>query len=72
LSAGVTYFLNNSLFLDFNYTYSKPNVAEFNIASPYRNPAEGSSELGFEGTLIGSATRDISTNTILLTLNWAF
>ena len=72
LSAGVTYFLNNSLFLDFNYTYSKPNVAEFNIASPYRNPAEGSSELGFEGTLIGSATRDISTNTILLTLNWVF
>lgn len=72
LSAGVTYFLSNSLFLDLNYTYSRPNVAEFNIASPYRNPAEGSSELGFEGTLIGSATRDISTNTILLTLNWAF
>jgi len=55
-----------------NYTYSKPNVAEFNIASPYKNPAEGSSDLGFEGTLVGSATRDISTNSILLTLNWAF
>jgi len=72
LSAGVTYFLSNFLFLDLNYTYSKPSVAEFNIASPYRNPAEGSSDLGFEGSLIGSATRDISTNIILLTLNWAF
>ena len=72
LSAGVTYFLSNSLFLDLNYTYSKPNVAEFNIASPYKNPAEGSSDLGFEGSLIGSATREISTNTLLMTLNWAF
>ncbi len=72
LSAGVTYFLNNSLFLDLNYTYSRPNVAELDIASPYKNPAEGANELGFAGTLIGSATRDISTNTVLLTLNWAF
>ena len=71
-SAGVTYFVTNSLFLDLSYTYSRPNMSDFNISSPYRNPAQGSSEIGFDGELIGSASRDISTNTILLTMNWAF
>ncbi len=71
-SAGVTYFLNDSMFLDLNYTYSRPNMTDFSIASPYENPAENTSGLGFDGELIGSASRDISTNTVLLTLNWAF
>ena len=48
LSADITYFLNNSLFLDLNYTYSRPNVAELDIASPYKNPAEGLSELALK------------------------
>ena len=71
-SAGVTYFVSNSLFLDLSYTYSRPNMSDFHISSPYRNPAQGSSEIGFDGELIGSASRDISTNTVLLTMNWAF
>lgn len=72
VSAGVTYFASNSLFLDLSYTYSRPNMSDFHIASPYKNPAQGSSRIGFDGELIGSASRDISTNTILLTMNWAF
>jgi len=51
-----------------NYTYSRPNVAVFDITSPHKNPAEESSDLGFEGTLISSATRDISTHTSSLYL----
>jgi hypothetical protein len=53
-SAGVTYFITPSCFLDLNYTFSNPFPHTFHVESPFHN--ELYSPVVFEGTLIGDYT----------------
>jgi opacity protein-like surface antigen len=71
-TAGVTYFLSKSVFLDLNYTFSKPNASTVYTSQPYSNPATSPSGTSFYGTLNGSATSNLTTNVILLTINTKF
>lgn len=71
-TAGVTYFLSRSVFLDLNYAFSKPNASTVDVSSPFSNPSTNPSSSSFYGTLIGSATSNLATNVILLTINTKF
>jgi opacity protein-like surface antigen len=71
-TAGVTYFLSKSIFLDLSYTFSKPNASTVYVAQPFSNPASDPSSASFYGTLNGSATSNIATNVIVLTINTRF
>jgi opacity protein-like surface antigen len=72
-TAGLTYFLSRSVFLDLSYTYSKPNATNLSISDqPFSNPSANPSDPSFYGTLNGTATSNITTNTILLTINTRF
>lgn len=69
-TAGVTFFLAPTWFLDLNYVFSMPNAQITQITSPFNNP--GSNGLAFTGTLIGAYTANLSTHAIGLTINKAF
>lgn len=72
-TAGLTYFLSRSIFLDLSYTYSKPNATNLSISGqPFSNPSASPSDPSFYGTLNGTATSNLTTNTVLLTINTRF
>jgi outer membrane protein W len=69
-TAGLTFFLTKSWFLDLNYVFSMPNASITQLTSPFNNP--GSGGLAFTGTLIGAYTGNLSTHSIGFTINRAF
>jgi hypothetical protein len=69
-TAGVTFFLAPTWFLDLNYAFSMPNAQITQITSPFNNP--GVNGLAFTGTLIGAYTANLNTHAIGLTINKAF
>lgn len=71
-TAGVTYFLSKSVFLDLSYTFSKPNASTVYVSQPFSNPSSDPSASSFYGTLNGSATSNLATNVIVLTINTKF
>lgn len=71
-TAGVTYFLSKSVFLDLSYTFSKPNASTVYTSQPFSNPSSNPSSPSYYGTLIGSATSNLTTNAIVLTINTKF
>lgn len=72
-TAGLTYFLSRSVFLDLSYTYSKPNATNLSISGqPFSNPSANPSDPSFYGTLNGNATSNLTTNIVSLTINTRF
>jgi opacity protein-like surface antigen len=72
-TAGATYFLSKTTFLDLSYTYSKPNAATASWSNrPYSNPSADPSSPSFYGTLNGTATSNLATNVIILSVNTKF
>ena len=69
-TAGATFFLTKSWFLDLNYVFSMPNASITYLTSPFNNPGNGG--LAFTGTLIGAYSANLSTHSIGLTINRAF
>lgn len=70
-TAGVTFFLAPSWFLDLGYAYVRPNAINVHITAPFSNPGNGSGN-AFAGTLIGDYTANLSTHAITLTINKTF
>ena len=66
----MTYFLNPRWFIDLSYVFSMPNARTNYVASPFNNPRTGGPS--FMGTLLGTYTADVSSHSILATLNFAF
>jgi opacity protein-like surface antigen len=69
-TAGATFFLTKSWFLDLNYVFSMPNASITYLTSPFNNPGNGG--LAFTGTLIGAYSANLNTHSIGLTINRAF
>jgi opacity protein-like surface antigen len=69
-TAGVTYFLGSSWFLDLSYSFSMPNGRTTYVTSPFNNPGDGTT--AFSGTLIGTYTANLSTEAIAITINKTF
>ncbi len=71
-TAGITYFLSKSVFVDLSYTFSSPNASSVDVSSPFSNPSTSPTSPSYYGTLIGSATTNLVTNVISLTINTKF
>lgn len=69
-TAGLTFFLTPSWFLDLNYVFSMPNANITQLTSPFNNPGTG--PVAFTGTLIGAYSANLNTHSIGLTINRAF
>lgn len=69
-TAGVTYFLTPSLFLDVSYTFANPFPDTFHVESAFHN--ELYAPRVFQGTLIGDYTAEVNTHLITATLNVGF
>jgi opacity protein-like surface antigen len=69
-TAGVTYFLTPSWFLDLSYSFSHPFPEKFHVEGPFRN--EAFSPLILTGTLIVDYTARVNTNSITVSLNFGF
>lgn len=69
-TAGVTYFLTPSWFMDLSYGYSQPGGRTSYINSPFYNPGTGG--VSFSGNLIGYYTANVSSHMIALTFNKSF
>ncbi len=69
-TAGVTYFLTPSWFLDLTYSFVAPNARTFYVASPFSNPGTGGPS--FQGTLIGTYSANVVTHAIGIKINRAF
>ena len=80
-TAGITYFISTRIFLDLSYACSRPNASRLSVSGqPFSNPSSNPSyspsfnpsDPSFYGTLNGSATSNLPTNVILLTINTKF
>jgi opacity protein-like surface antigen len=72
-TAGITYFISSKIFLDLSYTYSRPNTSDLSASdAPFSNPSSNPSDPSYYGTLNGTATSNLQTNVILLTINARF
>ncbi len=76
-AAGITYFISNRIFLDLSYACSRPSASRLSVSGqPFSNPSYSPSfnpsDPSFYGTLNGSATSNLQTNVILLTINTKF
>jgi opacity protein-like surface antigen len=69
-SAGVTYFITPSWFLDLSYSFSHPFPRQFHVEGPFKNDAF--SPILLSGTLIGDYTAKAYTHSITLSLNFGF
>jgi opacity protein-like surface antigen len=69
-TAGITYFLAPSWFLDLSYSFVMPNAQTGYVTSPFNNPRD--SGPSFTGTLIGAYTASLSSHALTLTINKAF
>jgi opacity protein-like surface antigen len=69
-TAGFTYFLTPSLFIDARYLFTAPSSRTVFITSPFDNPGNPTT---FKGTLIGTATANVrNTQAVSITLNKVF
>jgi opacity protein-like surface antigen len=71
LSAGGTYFLSRSWFLDVSYTYARTKNQTFNYSSTFTNP-NGPNNTTQSGTLVGSSSGRVETNVIDMRISAAF
>ncbi len=70
VTAGMTYFVTPSWFVDIAYLVSFPASRTFDIRSPFNNPGNPDT---FKGLLTGTATSNVeNVQTITLSLNKAF
>jgi opacity protein-like surface antigen len=70
VTAGVTYFVTPSWFVDVNYLVSIPASRTDRFTSAFNNPGTPDT---FTGTLIGTATADVqNVQTVMVSLNKAF
>lgn len=70
-TAGITYFLTPSWFLDVNYLFIAPSARTIFETSSFNNPGDGS--LAFRGTLIGTETANLkNTQAVVISINKAF
>ena len=70
-TAGATYFLSNSWFLDFNYSYAQTKDQTSNFASTFSNP-NGANGTSMTGTLVGNSTWKAITQSVGVTINMLF
>lgn len=69
-TAGITYFLTPSIFLDAKYLFSAPKFHTFSVTSPFNNPGTPTT---FTGTLIGTATANVrNTQAVTVAINKMF
>jgi opacity protein-like surface antigen len=66
---GGTYFLSSSWFLDFSYNYSVTKSHTIDYSAPFTNPG---TPYTYTGSLIGSTTGSITTQSAALSINRAF
>lgn len=72
-TAGITYFISSKIFLDLSYTYSRPSTSDLSVSdAPFSNPSSNPGDPSYYGTLNGTATSNLQTNVILLTINARF
>jgi opacity protein-like surface antigen len=70
-TAGITYFLAPSWFLDVSYLFIAPNNRTVFATSPFNNPGDGT--VAFSGTLIGLYTANLKhTQAVAISINKAF
>ena len=68
ITTGVTYFVSEALFLDLSYTYGKTRSYEGDYSSSFVNPADRGGRPGNAGREL----RELETQIVAVTLNWAF
>ncbi|MBX9755796.1 MAG: hypothetical protein K2X80_13660 [Pseudomonadaceae bacterium] len=66
---GGTYFLDSSWFLDFNYNYAVTENRTARYSEPFTNPTPTKT---YTGTLIGSTSGSVTTQSVALSINKAF
>lgn len=66
---GGTYFLDSSWFLDFSYDYAVTENRTARYSEPFTNPTPSKT---YTGTLIGSSSGSITTQSLVLSINKAF
>ena len=69
---GVTYFVDDSWFVDVNYTMSMTLDYTANYKSTFSNPGATPSDPSYVGDLIGDASGTFTTHTFALSINRAF
>jgi len=71
-SVGMSYFVDQSWFVDVNYTMSMTFDYTANYRSTFSNPGATPSDPSYVGDLIGDATGTFTTHTFALSINRAF
>ena len=70
-TAGITYFLMSSWFVDVSYLFIAPKSRTVSATSPFNNPGDGT--LAFTGTLLGIYTANLkNTQAVAISINKAF
>jgi opacity protein-like surface antigen len=67
---GVTYFFDPSWFADVSYTYAQTQDNKSSYSSTFEGPGPDGTTL--EGTLDGSSSGRVITQSVAFTMNWAF
>ena len=70
VTIGTTYFLSQSWFLDFNYTYGATKRKTASYYSTFVNVNTGSNTM-YEGGLIGNSVGSSTTQSFAVSINWA-
>ena len=70
-TAGITYFLTHSWFVDFNYTFSQTGSATSHYLGWYAAPVPGTQATSI-GYLPASSTSAVSSQSFNVSINWAF
>ena len=70
-TVGATYFLSNSWFVDFTYTYAQTKDQTASFASTFANP-NGANGTSLTGTLVGNSTWKAITQSFGVTINKLF
>ena len=71
LTTGGTYFLSHGWFLNLDYTFSKTAAQTGNYSSDFVN-SSSTPGVTTEGTLVGTSSENVLTNSITLTIDKAF
>lgn len=70
-TVGGTYFLDASWFLDFSYTFAMTQNNNNDYFSPFTNP-NGTGGSTIEGTLVGTTSGKVTTQSVTVSINRAF
>lgn len=68
---GATYFFDRSWFLDVSYTFAMTANHTSNFSSPFTNP-NGTGGSVITGTLVGSSSEKVTTQSFTVSINKAF